>query len=821
MTNPKKMRISERYCAAIVACGFLYGVAFAKPPEVNAIFERDVLPILEVHCYECHSDGVAKGGVSFDFDNPASNTTLWLKVLKNVRADIMPPAKESRLTPEEHSRLTNWIKYVALRIDPSAPDPGPAAPHRLNRTEYNRTIQDLLQVEFPVEAEFPTDESGFGFDNNRDMLRVSPLLLEKYISASERIISSLVPQSSRVVRELVAAGRDFRDYDIPPQFDETEEGGRHGRALIGRPLGFTEDLTVSHHFRVAENAKYKLEFNLDVKGSYNLDRKRTQLVIKVDERNVYERELTWHDKGPRTVIYDDTWQRGTHEISFSMCPLPPGDKAFGSPPDEATDDQPLELRIASVKVRGPFEDSFLVEPSSYRKYFSEGPPPADPSERKVYARRILEEFGTRAFRRPIDANTLDRLVAYAHKIEVSDGGTFELGIGRAMMAILASPRFLFRVDYPQNFSGSDKIAPLDEFSLASRLSYFLWSTMPDKRLLALAGQGNLRKNLRSEVDRMMKHPRASAFVESFTGQWLRARDVEFIPINVPIALGLPKGKGPVPEFSSETRKAMRAETEMAFDFILRNDRSVLELIESNYAFLNEELAKLYGIDGVEGKTLHYVRLPKGSARGGVLTQGTVLTVTSEPTRTSPVKRGQFILENILGFGTPPPPPNTPTLQETQVKFKGFTPSPNELLATHRSNPTCRSCHARMDPIGLGFEHFDAMGRWRDDNAGQPIEPGGTLITGEKFQNVQELKHVIINSRRVDYYRCISEKMLTYALGRGLDYYDIESVDQIVKRLEVSNGSISELIVAIVESVPFQMMRTSQQAASEHSIQRNH
>jgi hypothetical protein len=387
---------------------------------------------------------------------------------------------------------------------------------------------------------------------------------------------------------------------------------------------------------------------------------------------------------------------------------------------------------------------------------------------------------------------------------------------------------------------------VDEFALASRLSYFLWSSMPDDELFRLAAAHKLRANLSTQVTRMLQNPHAKEFVRNFTGQWLQARDVPSVPINggdvflrehpdpsfeqaratflrvqalspaqrTPAdATAFEKARivfrdfnnRPKPQLTDELRSAMLRETEMTFGYVLKEDRSLLELLESDYTFLNEELAKHYGIEGVTGSTMRKVTLPAGSPRGGVLTEGTTLAVTSNPTRTSPVKRGVLILDAILGTPPAPPPPNIPALEDVAPPANR-TLSLRETLAVHAKDAMCRSCHARMDPLGLALENFNAMGAWRDRELDQPIETAGTLITGESFKDIRELKHILATTRHRDFYYCISEKLLTYALGRGVEYYDIDTLDQLVAKLEASGGRPSALLQGIVASAPFQQRR---------------
>jgi hypothetical protein len=796
---------------AAAALGAPKAPAAATPAA--AAFHRDVEPIIEDYCYECHGDGARKGKVAFDELSDADLTArpdLWFAVLKNLRSNIMPLAGHERPTPHEADAIVRWIKYSAFGIQADDPDPGRVTLHRLNRGEYGRTIHALLGVDYPSEVELPPDDTGDGFDNLGDILSVSPLLIEKYLQAAQTIVSGVVPQSSRIVPVTTFTGRDFRDWGPEGNLGVVEDGDDGTpafRAAIGHPLAFRDAITVSRSVDVPCDARYRLSFHFEVRGPFNFDPGRCLLTVRIDGQPAYTQRIGWQYRKQLFFDVAEPWTAARHAISIALEPLPPAELPAGLPPSEFDDPQHLEVRIVSVRIEGPFGSRWSVEPAGYRTFFPEGPPPPDPAARDRYARRILRDFASRAFRRPVDEATLARLAQLASGVETQPGGSFEQGISRAMMAILASPRFLFRLDVPDPADAGARYPRVDEYSLASRLSYFLWSSLPDDELIDLARQGLLRARLRQQVSRMLGDPRSAGFVRNFTGQWLQARDVEFVPINKRAVLGLGPPKGlPRIEFDVETRRAMRAETESVFTYIMEGDRSVLELVDSDYTFLNEKLAKEYGIPGVVGKDMRLVRLPEGSLRGGVLTEGTVLTVTSNPTRTSPVKRGQFILQNILGTPAPPPPPNVPPLELTKAAFGGHDPTLREMLAEHRKNSLCSSCHGRMDPLGLALENFNALGEWRTADAGQPIVTAGKLISGEAFQDVRGLKRIITHERRSDFYRCLTEKTLTYALGRSLAYGDVDAVDRIVDDLERSGGRFSSLLLGVIESAPFQKER---------------
>ncbi len=679
---------------ALMTC---VGVPLMSGAETDyaAQFEREILPILEDHCYQCHGDGEDKGKIRFDSFGSTTELMkqpeLWVHALKNIRSGMMPPAKKDRIPPGDFAKLEEWIKRGPLQLDPQHPDPGRVTLRRLNRIEYRNTIRDLMGIDFRTDEEFPADDTGYGFDNNGDVLSTSSMLLEKYMQAAEIIVTRSVPMTKEV-----------------------------------------------------------------------------------------------------------------SELS-----------------------------------------------KNYSRLFTRQEVPEDGPERVKYAEEILRRFATRAFRRPVDDRTVQRLTALAMESAALPDGTFEKGIARAITAVLASTRFLFRIEDVLPEADPQTHPLLDEYALASRLSYFLWSTLPDEMLYQLAEKGELRKNLSAQVDRMVQDARCDELIRNFAGQWLQSRDVEGVSIDARLVLARDSGQekdmgaraerfhrldreiseaeitqdlvkcgaliaerselekifgitGKRFEFNSPLRIAMRREAELLFGDLLRQDGSVLRLVENDSTFLNERLATHYGIPGVEGEKMRLVKLPPGSPRGGVLTMGTVLAVTSHPTRTSPVKRGLFILSNILGTPSPPPPPNIPSLEASAKTHDGSDRPLREALAMHREKPQCASCHNRMDPLGLAMENFNALGSWRDHELGQPIQgTNGELITGETFADVSELKHVIVTSRRGDYYRCLTEKMLTYALGRGPEPYDITTVDQIVNDLEKSGGKFSPLISGVINSAPFQ------------------
>lgn len=842
-------------------------------------FREEMAKVLDEYCYDCHGFGTSKGGVTLDEfsdDQALQDHALWLRVLKNVRGGIMPPAGEFQ--PEEHERgaMVDWIKSKAFELDATHPDPGRVRVRRLNRVEYRNSVRDLLGVDYDTAEEFPADDAGHGFDNIADVLTISPMLLEKYLDAAQAIIDEAIPLQPRQVEERWVSGARFKStVEIVPVPETTKLAESVGEAVpteytpsveseplpsaqiwqAGVVSGNDLDLlyyspaSVATTTTLRHDGDYEIELNVQSVERYvdnQFDLNRCRLVFKLNDEILLEKEMVREGYRKFNYVYPQTLTAGDYKLVVEIYPLEPAEEQK----------RQLRVRLDSVIVRGPMAREHWTMVPDYADFFPR-PVPADATYRRAYAREILGNFATRAFRRPVDAATLDRLVEISQDVAGRDGGTFESGVAQAMVGVMASSRFLFREEETLPLGPGETYPLIDEYALASRLSYFLWSTMPDQELFQLAEVGELRDQLSTQVARMLRDPKSGEFVENFVGQWLQVRDItnveisstevylrenpspevsaafkayrrmsrvresERTPEQVEELAALRKTvvafyRLPKPDLSRDLKRAMGQETRRYFDHILREDRSVLELLDSNYTFLNEDLAEHYGIDHVEikGDELRKVILPGGSPRGGVLTQGTVLAVTSNPTRTSPVKRGVFILDHILGLPPPPPPPNIPSLEDAVGEGELAQLSLRETLALHASDPVCSSCHMRMDPLGLALENFNAMGRWRDAEMGQPIEPHGQLISGESFATIQELKKILVTSQREQFLHTLSEKMLIYALGRGMEYYDVETLDQLVAQLEAADGRPSALISGIIESAPFQRTRRPDSALAQ-------
>ncbi len=799
------------------------------------VYDKTIRPLLAKYCFECHRQESKHGNLSLDqfasTDDAVSDRKLWWKVLKNLRSGVMPPVGEDRPSPDEIETIARWIKFQVFGIDPSDIDPGRIGVRRLNRREYDNTVDDLMGIKFDASLILPADDSGYGFDNVGDALSFSPLLMEKYLRAAQAIVDQAVPQVTWIIPQQEFSGRDFRSNDGQDR---------------GNNLSSKKAVTVKHVARIATDGKYDLHVGVKLRGTFDFDPSRYTVVFRVDGQVRTTHEYGWDENKLLRYHFVEGWKAGDHELAFELTPVPAAseDDNKAGVGRESTS---ASFEINTVQIAGPQGTTSLVHPRHYSRFFPREAPPVSLDERNVYAAEILRSFATRAFRGHVDQTTVERLVKLAEIVYRQPDKTFEAGVAHAMVAVMSSPRFLFRLEGIGSPNVSGRFPLVDEFSLASRLSYFLWSTMPDDELFRLAEAGELRTQLPKQVQRMMADERSAEFARNFVGQWLRTRDVTQVSIDPIVVLGhqeeyeklreqfrgrrrQPLSRVLTPEdekirkrfeefrqmsdrFNDDMKRSMRRETEMCFEYLVKEDRSLLDLLDCDYTFLNERLASLYGVPDVRGNELQRVTLPEGSPRGGVLTHASMLLVTSNPTRTSPVKRGLFILDNILGTPAPPAPGGVPDLEESAKKFAGREPPLRELLAAHRESALCASCHSRMDPLGIALENFNALGMWRDQEKDQPIDASGKLITGETFQDIRDLKKILRDRHATDFYRCVTEKMLTYALGRGMEETDEQTLDLIVQKLIENDGRFSALIQGVIESAPFQKQRNISSVAT--------
>lgn len=766
--------------SGLVALSFFVGTA-----EAGSDFDDKIEPLLATYCFDCHSDGILKGDFAMDewesIDEHANDHVHWLKVWRNLRGSVMPPAEKKQPTAAEKALISSWIESKVFKLDPKNPDPGRVTIRRLNRTEYENTIQDLYDVNFDVDEEFPPDDTGYGFDTIGDVLSLSPLLMEKYMTAADTIVDDVISGDGGRIPIRSREGKDLKQPENPK--------------IDGAWLDFRHERTVEAKIWIPGTGEHELVIEYAIGGSDDSTENTARAEILVDGKKVGEQNLGWEFSKTLKFKKNLHVTKGEHVIGLRMnAEQPPGEG-----------EERLGLNVRRVIFTGPLDGSMREYSTAMRRIFFKGIAPPDAEGRKKYAYEILKRQATRAFRRPVDEATLDRLVTITMFADAQPETSFEEAIRQAMTAILVSPKFLFRAEIQAEPDNPVKVIPIDEYALASRLSYFLWSSCPDEKLIELAGKNELRKNLRSEVDRMLSDDKSERFVKNFVGQWLQARDVETINIDARQILKIRDLSTALKMFSVRLRGEMKEETEMLFGHILRENRPATELLTADYAFVNEELAKWYGIPDVKGKEHQKVALkPEYNRNGGVLTQGNFLVVTSNPTRTSPVKRGLFVLENLLGTPPPPAPADVPELEASKSKKEKRTM--REMMEVHREKSVCASCHKRMDPIGLALEKYNPVGQFRVEENGKPIDSSGELVTGERFDSVGKLAQVLATERKTDVQRCLAGKMLTYGIGRGVEYFDAPTIDQIVAKAEKKGGTLKEILIGVIESAPFQRRR---------------
>ena len=755
--------------------------------ELEVEFTKKIKPLLQDYCFDCHGDGAKKG--DFVLDEYKSTEALlkdrlaWLRIWENVRTDLMPPSKEKfQPNVEERKAILAWIEKKIFKLDPNNPDPGRVTIRRMNREEYQNTIADVVGVQFDANENFPADDTGFGFDTIGDVLTISPLLMEKYLGAAEEIAAKALPEDAGMPKPLTIDAGSFQD---------------RGGSQTARFMEANQKQVVTAKRSIEAGGEYQLEVSFSLQNEGGRPKNQTaKWQFLVDGKKLKEYDIN-SDKSLRSRFVEKLQlPKGEHRFEFA---IEPGNKGEGRGTAGIRVDR---FRLSRIGSDGAWE----LYPDSYKRIFVNGLAPKEKEKQKAYMGRIVQSFATKLFRRPPRKELVSQITALANARSNEEGAKFVDGVRLAVTVILTSPSFLYRSEVQAEPDNPGKVVALDEYALASRLSYFLWSSSPDQELLALAAKGKLRHNLRAQVDRMLQDGKANRMVQNFVGQWLQARDMPGKNIDVRRITRERDRRRASRIFNGSHRNDMKRETEMFFRHVLTENRPLLELLNANYSFLNENLANFYGVKGIKGGDFRKVEFePSVKGRGGILGQGTFLIVTSQSTRTSPVNRGLFVLDNILGTPAPPAPPNVPELEEVAKEFDRNA-TMRQLMEVHREKPLCASCHERMDPIGLALENFNAIGQWRDQQDGKKIDSAGKLVTGEGFTNVMELKKILTTSRKQDFYRCLTEKMLTYALGRGVEYYDSPAVNAIITKTVLEGGGLKNLVYAITESVPFQKRR---------------
>ena len=787
-------------------------------------FEKTASTFFAQSCTSCHNAKVKAGGLDLQSLTHAAsvmrNRDTWESILRKLRTGEMPPPGSPKPGPTQIKAMTQCIEADLERADRLASsDPGRVTARRLNRAEYNNTIGDLLSVNIRPADDFPQDDSGYGFDNNGDVLSLSPSQMDRYLASAEKSARTAIfgpdilkPTLARhdvsgrrlVPTTSVPASYDTSGLAIPNSLHATHRFPADGEYLFRvrldgvRPLG-SEAL----HLAIWLDGTRVQALDFDPTGSaaFNPDRQdfsgRTvecRLRVTAGEHWIAAAIERMYEGLPPDYAGPNPSKRPVGVAEFKPPPgLPPERIAQFKRRFEARrkERSPVnDARVSGLEIGGPYAQATGPSNESLRKVFTCGH--LHGGHQPGCARKIVSDLMSRAFRRPVADREIDRFAGLAAMAR-RQGDSFEEGICLALQGILVSPHFLFRIERDPPVTQRDPSHLISQHELASRLSYFLWSSMPDDALRACADHQTLRNPtvLSAQVHRMLKNPRSSALSQNFSGQWLQFRALESVRPD----------RDRFPAFDEYLRMSMRRETEMFVDNIIRDDRSILDLLVGKYSFLNGRLASFYGIPGVEGPDFRRVDL-SGTPRGGILTQASVLTVTSYANRTSPVLRGKWILENILNAPPPPPPPGVPNLDVSTV---GSDASLRQQLEQHRKNPACAACHARMDPLGFGLENFDAIGAWRINDGKIAIDASGSLPDGRSFQGPDGLK-AILKADRGAFAQCLTSKLLTYALGRGLERYDNSTVKEITQHIAANDYRFSKLVLEIVTSRPFQMRR---------------
>lgn len=754
--------------------------------------------LVDRYCVSCHNDRLETGGFSLeslDVTNVAAHPEAWEKVVRKLRAGAMPPRPRPRPDEETYGQFRVWLEGELDRAATAERNPGRTeAFHRLSRTEYRNVVRDLFALDVDVEELLPADDTSYGFDNIAGVLGVSPTLMERYLAAARKIsrlaVASPVPSPTadtfRIASDL---GQDQR--------------------IEGLPFGTRGGIVLEYNF--PEDADYVIEVLPD--GPLRIEPHELEITIDGERVEVLVVGKSPDDSDPRGLYTPEVGAQkvripvkaGPREIGVAFlrktAAEPEGIRKLYLRPftgEGSGGDSRYQPYVESVTIAGPYESSGarpLDDTPSRIAIFSCRPVSSAHADELACAREILSQIARRAYRRPVTDDDVGRLLAFYDRGRES--GSFDSGIEMALRRLLVSPEFLFRVERDPDGVAAGTNYAVTDLELASRLSFFLWSSIPDNELLDLAARGELSDAQVStaQIGRMLADPRADALVANFAGQWLTLRN----------AAAVRPDEDEFPDFGEGLRQAFRRETEMLFTSILREDRSTLDLLAANYTFVNERLAQHYGIPNVRGSHFRRVTFDEGDGmRGGLLGHGSILTVTSYANRTSPVNRGKWVLENILGTPPPPPPPDVPELETAEG---GQALSMREAMEQHRANPVCASCHRLMDPLGLSLENYDAIGRWRDrSETKRAIDSSGELPDGTVFSGPSGLRAALL--KHPDrFVTTVTEKLMTYALGRGVEYYDAAAVRAIVRGAAEDDYRLSSLIKGVAESVPFRMRRS--------------
>jgi hypothetical protein len=789
-----------RYFAVLIAASLCIVPAVAAPrgaPPQNALSEGPAraAPAREVvarYCVGCHNQRLQTGGLALDgLDavNVAGHAEVWEKVVRKLRARVMPPPGAQRPDEAAYRSAVEALETSLDRAAAAHPSPGTPVAHRLNRTEYANAIRDLLALDVDTASLLPADDSAYGFDNVSDVLNVSPSLQERYLSAARKISALAIGDVRIVPSESTYRVRQDRSQN---QHAEGLPLGTIGGTLVRHTFPLDGDyLFQTKLFRTNLGMMRGLEYAHRVE--YTVDGERVHLATiggNADLADAFEKPTATGDAMEARLRVRLPIKAGPHAVGVAFVEDLPGLDTVRLQPFLRSSYDTLDWtgrpHIEMFSISGPFNQSGAGDTPSRRRIFTCRP--ASRQEELPCARRILAALARRAYRRTPTTADLDHVLTFYG--EGRNEGSFETGIQAALQFILASPNFAFRVERDPDRVAAGAAYRLGDFELASRLSFFLWSSIPDDELLDVAARGRLKDPAvrEQQVRRMLADPRSRALVSNFAGQWLQLRNVRSVLPNSEV----------FPDFDDNLREAFLRETELLFESVIREDRNVLDLLRADYTFVNERLARHYGMPNIYGSRFRRVPVA-GEARKGLLGHGSILAITSHAERTSPVLRGKWILENLLGTPPPPPPADVPALEDKSDRARTV----RERMEQHRANPVCASCHKVMDPLGFALENFDAVGAWRTEDEGAPINASGQLADGAAVDGVVAMREAIL-ARPDLFVSTMTEKLLTYALGRGVDYRDMPAVREIVRRAARNDYRFASVVLGVADSVPFLM-----------------
>jgi hypothetical protein len=724
---------------------------------------------------------------NLDFANFEKDGVIWEKVIRKLRMRAMPPQGMPRPPDAQYDAIVKYMENGRDSLAETKPNPGRPTLHRLNRTEYANAVRDLLSLEVDVAELLPADDIGYGFDNIGDVLQVSPFLMERYLGAARKISRTAIGDSSMPVA--------YQTYNVHHGLVQND------RLSESSPIGSRGGTTIRHYFPVDGEYEISVTVQRSRDDEYLGFERERKLDLRLDDERLLLGTLAASDKklvlGSGTAPDANLKARvkvaaGTHEVGATFMK----DTVLREGIIERIRDDNVQTYfegVSTVTVAGPFNVQGPGDTATRDKIFI--CKPTGPADEEACAQRVLSNLAHRAYRRPVTADDLPQLMTLYR--QGTQNGGFEAGIRLAMQKILVSPDFIFRAEVDPPNAQAGTVYKISDIELASRLSFFLWSSIPDEELLSLAESGRLKEPavVEAQVKRMLADPRSAALVKNFAGQWLFLRNIERI---APDSTSFPY-------FDENLRHALQRETEMLIESQIREDRGVAEMLTTDYTFLNERLAEHYGVKGIYGSEFRRVKLEDPN-RHGLLGQASILTVTSYPNRTAPTIRGKWVLEQLLGTPPPPPPPNVPSLKEDASTQKMTMRQRMEL---HRANPVCAACHRQMDPLGFALENFDGLGSWRVETApgSGPIDTSGSLPDGTNFNGPAGLRETLLKKKDA-FVETFTERLLTYALGRGVEEYDFAALRKVTRDAAKDNQKWSSIILGIVNSTPFQMRRVS-------------